>query len=383
MRYFKRAAAGPLWPSVFLALLLLTGCVQVTGTTGKHQAPTATATATPASPTPDPHYPTPVPVQQAWGTYKVKDIPAPLGNNDEFAFEEAATPDGRYLVGTEEPLNFTNATTPSWLCLYDVQTGQITKLVQLQNIKGQVWSAGTDGRWIVWSEVDTLGFAGWHLFVYDLQTGAVQQLAQVGPNDPNAMNTPDVAVDHGIAIWSQVTTRPSVFMDDLATGTITTLTSQGGNPIALSWPWAEYADGTGAGTQDIRNLQTGQIIKLPVHAIYLALQGTGVAYVPEDLESVQYIADFTNPASQPIYLATGPNLEFVSMSPRLVAWQEVATIDETVWDRVQHRLVELAKNVTEPGLWTGGNWFTWTTNLGSDSYTLHLVNTTTLPTSPP
>ncbi len=386
------ATAGPIWLGAWLAAtLLVAGCAGATSRAAATRSPTPlAATSTPsATPTPDVlDEPTPVPVGvgQAWGAYTVRKIPAPLNSTLEADFQSSDTPDGRYLVITVAPIDFIdNKTVVSYLALYDLQTGAITKITPLQGPQEQIVSVATDGRWFIWSETNVNGPGNWYLFLYDRQTGAIKRLAE-GSNGTSP--TPFVELDHGVAIWSQLTTSPSVLMDDLATSAISTLSTNGGGPLAMSWPWVEYSDGNGAGTQDIRNLVTGQIIQLPVHAAYLALQGTGVAYIPQGLQSVQYIDDFTQPNPRPIYLSVGTNLEFVSMNDRVVVWQTVAEITEVVWDRVQHRMIEIAQNVVEPSLQAIPHYLLWTTNIDNSkglpySYIQDLVDTDTLPTSSP
>lgn len=90
-------------------------------TTGSFSTSTPLPSPTPAQGTLD--------MSAAWGQVTVHRLPSAMGNNQVFVFENAATPDGQWLVGALEPRDFiTNTTRPSFAVLYNISTRQIVTM---------------------------------------------------------------------------------------------------------------------------------------------------------------------------------------------------------------------------------------------------------------
>jgi len=370
--------------------LLLSGCA----TNDVHPHPTSTSVAATATitPIPTPNQ-TPLGLHDAWGNVSIRSLPGTLAGNRQFILENAATPDGQWLVGVSQPADFVkNTTQPSYLILYGVTTGQVVTMRQLLHQQSQVIGVSADDRWVVWSEAaDQPNFFDWTLFAYDRQTHVVRQIAQAvrSENGPVHGPVPYPVVDHGHVLWGQAIGEVGsdtlqnavVMMEDLNTGEKTTLATKAGSP-AIGWPWVAWDQQTtgSQGYVDLSNLVTGQHMTWSKQPATVAIAGTSIAY--DDEYSIHIIDDFTHAPinAQLITGATnGDYAEFTSLNDRLIAW--ISTSSSLVYDRVEHRLVELppSSGVT-PGVirWVMGRLLVWL-----DVSTLYVIDTRTLPTAPP
>ena len=118
-------------------------------------------------------------LKEAWGNIPILSLPTDIGNNQALVFEQAATPDGQWLVGSIVPRDFEqNATQPSYLALYNIHTRQIERIHALLAPKSQVLGASIDDHWIAWSEADDQPtFFDWTIFLYNRDSGQTRELA--------------------------------------------------------------------------------------------------------------------------------------------------------------------------------------------------------------
>lgn len=401
----KRTTRTRGWPSgpsfalsFLLAFTLLVGCgspsvpVRLEPTATPRPVPTFTAPLLPVT------------LQQAWGAVAVHHVPTALPNNRVFVFENAATPDGLWLVGANEPRDFLNNTTRlSYLVLYNVSTLEMRTIRPLLHPQSQILSVSVDDRWIVWSEADDQpNFFDWTLFAYDRQSGQTRQLAQsVRVNgQPVQGPSPMPVIDHGKVVWGQAIGPVSpqtianavVRMEDLSTGQVTTLATKAGTPY-LAWPWIAWDQvvAGGGGHVAIKNLESGQTMELQKQPNGLGIVGTSLAY--DDTTSVFLIDDFTHGVDDPKLLATaagaGDHIQFVTLNQRLVAWTQ-NTVTQ-VWDRAEGRLVTLPVRDGESDSWVGGRTLVWlqpepkaqqeqdSRNQLIPAPTFNVIDTTTLP----
>lgn len=365
--------------------------------------------------------PTPLPaltLASAWGTVPIARLSTDMGDNLQFVFEDAATPDGQWLVGVLSPRDFlTNTTRLSYLALYNIRTREVVHIRALLHPQSQVLGVSIDDHWLAWSEApDQPAFFDWTMFLYNRDTGQVSELARAARNaDGTAAPGPSSppGVGGGYVIWSQ-SLKPVIQGDDaslrssvvrlknLTTGQVTMLATKAGMST-LAWPWAAWGQmtvGTG-GYIALKNLVTGQELRLQRQPATIALRGTSLAYddltavyLNEDI-TVQNVGGIVDPG---VRIAAAANeaehLEWVTVSDRLVAWdQQIA--QPPVWDRVLRREVLLPTTNGTSGAWVGGRVLLWFEPPPQDQAerdkrkglnplsTLNVIDTTTLPTSPP
>ncbi len=345
-----------------------------------------------------------------WGAVTLHQLPTALSDNRIFVFENAATPDGQWLLGANEPRDFIqNTTRLSSLVLYNGATGQLITVHALLHPHSQILGVSVDDRWIVWSEADDQpDFFDWALFAYDRQRRTVRQLAQATQvnGQPVAGPSPLPVVSHGRVVWGQAIgpltpnslSNAVVRMEDLeqlATGTVTTLASSAGDP-SLAWPWIAWAQSTtdSEGYTALKNLETGQRLQLHQQPLSLGIAGKSLAY--DDTSAVYLIDDITQDGVHAQLVAKAANeadhLQFVTLNDRLVAWAQESMTQ--VWDRTLRRLVILPVHDGKSESWVGGRTLVWSepeakgqqeqdarNNLLPTS-TLNVVDTLTLPSAP-
>jgi hypothetical protein len=349
----------------------------------------------------------PTTLQKAWGNVTIHALPSALADNRVFVFDNAATPDGQWLIGTNDPRDFINNTTRlPYAVLYHVGTKQIVTMRALLHPHSQILAASADDHWVVWSEADDApDFFDWTLFAYDRKSGQARQLAQATLDNGQPVHGPSPmpVIDHGKLVWGQPIGLVSpdtldnavVRMEDLATGQTTTLATKAGNPY-LAWPWVAWAQiTTGSnGYVALKNLATGQTQHLQEQPSSMEIAGASLAY--DDTTSVYLISDIAQGTDNQQSLATAANqvdhLQFVSLNDRLVAWSQ-NTVTQ-VWDRVQRRLVVLPVTNGESDSWVGGRTLVWlepeskaqqdqdSRNNLIPTPTFNVIDTTTLPTAP-
>ncbi len=236
-----------------LALIVaLAGCAGSTASVTPRATVTPTPRFTPLPTSPPEPNQTPLTMQQAWGNVAVSTLPLVVDPNRYFIYDNVATPDGQWLVGVNQACNFIqNPGLPSYAVLYNVATRHLLTMQQLQQTQSQVLAASADANWVVWAEADDPpNFSDWTMFAYNRHTGQVQRLGQAvkganGQAVAGPFSGPVVDQDH--VLWSQVTAPGSgtntqnsvVRLEDLTTGTVTTLATDAGG-VAISWPWAAW-----------------------------------------------------------------------------------------------------------------------------------------------
>lgn len=322
----------------------------------------------------------------AWGHHvAIQQLATQLDAHYLLIFENAATPDGRFLVMGEQPRDFLTTHLPSYLVLYDLLAHQVRRIQALQQTTSQIQGASADAHWVVWSEVaDSNGF-DWRIFSFNRLTGQVQQIAQAARDasgQPYAGPAPYPCVDHDQVIWGQVI-GPIASGDlhnavvqrlDLASGSRSTLATKAGSPTC-AWPWVAWAQSAAtSGFEQLHNLQTGENLQVPTMAPAVALAGTSMAFNDGSLHQVQLLSDFRQSPQAPQTLIQGSNLQFVTIGPRLVAWDAMGAAQ--VWDRTLQRLVTLPllPQTSVSATWVGGRSLIW-----YQGSILNIVDTATLP----
>jgi hypothetical protein len=384
----SRVGLGAL--SALTVVLALVGCAN-------GAPPRARGTVAPAVPTATlaPAIQPPLTLAAAWGNVPIQALSTDLGNHQEFVFENAVTPDGQWLVGASVPRDgqispaggeSTTETRPSFAVLLNISTHQVVTMRQLQQLQSQVYAAAADAGWVVWTE----GFGafspvrGWSMFAYNRQTSQVIPIAHANPADgpTSADPAPNPLVDQGRVFWTQAedpkATGPSapfsVFEQDLATGTVTTVTvhTLGYPLLAVAWPWMVSQDTSAPSgpsgisfSTTLKNLVTGQTLHVAQALGATAVNGTSLAY--SDGGSVYLVDDFTQSRASPEQIAPyyaadnapSSNPEYPAINARIVAW--TSTVGTQVYDRVQHRLVNLPTVNSTGGytVWVGGKTLIW------------------------
>ncbi len=333
----------------------------------------------------------------AWGAVHVIDLPTAIGKDRMFGFAQAATPDGRWLIGTNMPR--TEASGAVYAVLYSPTTRQMVTMRQLTDARSQIIGASADDRWVVWAEAaDDPTF--WHLFAYDRVTGTSHEVAQTatagGSPVPGPVSGP--VVDHGRAFWAQFvdplgSAKPRhavVRMANLDTGVSTTPAVSAGQPT-FSWPWVSWgvATGTGSGHTLLTNLETGAHLRLDVRPATLTLTGTSVAYNDADSQALFLIDDIRRKPPNALLVlraepTSGIHFEWPTLSTRILAWAQVETT--LVYDRAEHRLVVLPVSHMAVSSWVSGRLLVWYDSIAQQQGELrlptpflHVIDTTTLP----
>lgn len=285
----------------------------------------------------------------AWGDVPVRRLPISLGGGRHFVFANAATSDGRYLIGASRPdaaQPDSAHTVPGQAVLYEVGSGNVVPMARLAFPSSQILSAAGDGRWVVWQEAnDEPDFYNWRLRAYDLETGSVHEIARAttgagGAPLPGPLSF--VATGHGLAMWGQGV-GPRVIAGsmqdavvrqaDLASGRVTTVATSAGWPT-LSWPWVAWVvfEG-GGGYVHAENLNSGWTSRLAIRPASLSLSGASLAYNDAASLSV-WLIDRIDGGGTGTMIARSPQgnyLEWPTINSRIVAWAENGSSD--VFDR--------------------------------------------------
>lgn len=297
-----------------------------------------------------------VPARAAWGSTAPVRLPVEVGRGQHFVFANAATPDGRYLLGSVQRDGFgqTPGTVPGEAALYEVGTGKVVSMSRLQAPDSQILSAASDGDWIVWAEAPDSSEFGWRIYAYSLSSRRVREVARAATHDGRPVAGPlsFVWASRGAAVWGQAlgsgvtqgdVANAVVRRADLATGRITTLASSAGSP-ALSWPWMawESLPAGGSWRTVFRNEQTGWRGSMDAAPPVLTLDGPSAAFPAADSHSIWLLDDITE-ASAPTQVARGADdtdyLEWPTLNGRIVAWAQNG--QSIVYDRTERRLVTL------------------------------------------
>jgi hypothetical protein len=298
-------------------------------------------------------------------------------NNYTFFFENAATPDGQWLVGIVMPRDSqTNTTRPSFLALLNVNTGAIQTIAQLRSPQSAVLGVSADDTWVVWSEADDPpGYFDWTMWAYNRQSGQVTLLAQATQvnGKPVVGPAPVPIVDQGHLLWTQVigpvsasdTSNEVVRLEDLATGTTTTVAT-GIYITMLAWPWAGWIQPVPGGDSYValKNLVTRQTARLN-QSPPVAVQMYGTSLIYADSASVNLVRDFTTGTTnaETVFSSatdtgqTTDTPQFPSLNDRLVGW--TAFNSTQVFDRAEQRLVTLPSPNGPATVWLPGRLLVW------------------------
>ena len=332
--------------------------------------------------------------------------PPGLSNNLVFYFENAATPDGQWLVGMVAPRTLLhNSTFIAYLAAYNVHTRQIVRVHDLAAANRGISLVATDGNWFIWQEITAPdNVPDGVIRAFNWRTGVYRQYTQA--------QMVSVAVDQGRAIWSQTTpnvkSTAQVQLADLNAGTVSTLATNAWG-AALAWPWAGWGivtDTSGDGYLLFKNLITGQTTQtaqtvgqtLASMSGTLTLSGTTAVFTMYYGSEVDEIPDVSRSGvARTLFDNVKPGLGNPATNGRLVAWSlsAGATIP-LVWDRQEHALVTLPTTSAQNyGAWTGGHLLVWldpepdvqqhadeSANL-QPLATICVVNTDALPSTPP
>lgn len=387
---------------VSLLTLTLSACGAATVRTRASIAPTATSTPVPY-PTSTPPPPT-LTLQQAWGNIHVSNLPVAIPGGAQFFFENAATPDGQWLVGGVGLVNSSPAFTP-YIALYNVATHALRRIHDLQSANSSVAGASLNGDWLAWSENCGMAPGPWSLNVYNLRTGVYQQIVSgVTSATASGWASPPV-VSQGYVIWSQLPPNtPSSGNDvyksvevqllQLSNGTVTTLATSA-NGAALAWPWAGWnvvTNSYGGGYIQFKNMESGQMTRFSQPVSYLAMAGSA-AVLGFSPGQILLAPDVTQPdVTQRVYFApSGAEADQATVSDRLIAWfaQSDSAIPQ-VYDQRLHAYVILPRGYAPATqAWTDGNLLVWdeattppSTTGATTIDTLCVVSVSALPTAP-
>jgi len=285
----------------------------------------------------------------------------------------------------------------------------------LRNPQSRLDDISTDGRWLVWDDAVTP--VNWTMYVCDLQTGAIRQLAASPQLNEQTQDAPHLGplVSSGYVVWTEATTPlntsggnnyTSVLVqeENLLSGVVTTLTT-GAYVEAFSWPWVAWdpiVSNTG-NPLTLENLVSHQQWHFNNGPYSVSLDGATVALEDNAATQVQMIPNAARSSTPQTIFALNPayNVQIgaVSMNARLVAWHgsyDMAT--PTVWDRAQQVTVTLPTHIWIHAMITyaAGPLLVWTDSAESAAqqqlddqhnltglYTYYVVNTSQLPTKAP
>lgn len=394
--------------------LVVAGCGTGMGSpAATKQAPTMSVP-TPVIPLPTarpsaPPSPGPIPARTmsiAWGNVVIRHQNSALGADRMFSFAYSATPDGRWLVGTDGPRTLADRTDPSYAVLRDAASGAVIRMATLANPSSQILAASADDRWVVWTEADDPAIYDWRLMAYDIKTAHAHEIAratrQAGKPVPGPAPWPQVS--NGRLVWGQAIGPLSsasslasavVRIEDLATGSMTTLRTSAFAP-ALSWPWVAWVTGSDAASTsiEVRNLTTGRAIRVAAQPSRFALDGSSLVLDDhERLASMALVDDVLNDPSPRVLaraLDNGDHLEWPSINARIVAWNQDSITQ--VYDRAERCLV-LIEGYANPTVVVTERLLLWTSmpqgqaNLDMQkglrpNYEIYYVDTSTLSVVP-
>ena len=314
-----------------------------------------------------------VPAARAWGEVATTRLPVAIGGSRHFVAADAGTSDGAYLIGSVQRDGFPDAPgRPGYAALYEVATGRVLKMADLQTPDSQVWSASGDDEWVAWLEADDAAAYDWRLFSYSRRTGRVREVARASENGDKAVPGPMslVWVGHGVVLWGQAVgtgvsqgdvSNTVVRRADLASGRVETLATSAGSP-ALSWPWVAWLSLPAGGSWRtvFRNLDTGWTDSMDQTPPVIALDGQSAAFGAADSHSIWLIDDVTRPSAV-VQIARGADdtdyLEWPTLNSRIVAWAQNG--DSIVYDRAERQLVVLPVGYDWASGWVAGPNLVW------------------------
>ncbi len=352
-----------------------------------------------------------LPITSAWGTrLKIEKIPTAVDEQHVMNLY-AVAPDAKFIVASITPRD-TRSQEDSSLALVDVESKKTTEIARYSGPSGYNYmmaisdfGAETDGEWVVWQET-------YAIKAYSTRSGQSSTITTT-PEDPNrhmgsAYGKP--RVDHGFVIWTEPSEDDNYYsgspvtvkIADLATGTVSVLSTSGGSPT-ISWPhvgWVEYP-----AQEDIRttpykgsvvllDLQTQQrkTLDAPKAPQRIALYENAFSW--SSMSGDLFLSDLNETNQQHIaaneWGGIGISYRGLRMSDRLVTW---VLYPIRVWDQVQRRQVLLENNgerVSPPVLnehalaWQAGGSFedvdkTKGSGLLPNNETIYVLDTAQLP----
>ncbi len=363
------------------ALAMLAGCAPSAARQGTTPSAMRAATAFPTFVAPATATPLAPPARtqtlaQAWGAPHITRLLEGLPNDEMFVFENAATPDGQWLVGEIEPRDLLdNQTVIPAIALYNVTTGAMRSIQPLQHPQSQIEQASTDGRWLMWSEaVSQQSPFDWRIYICDLQSGATRLLAQA----PRVNGQPDSGpnggpvISNGRVVWSQPLApvdandlrNIGLKMEDLSSGVVSTVAT-GVGEFTFSWPWVAWTQADTSNNElSVENLATHALQRLTQTAAAPTLDGSSLAY--NYYTYVNLISDVSDMgAGQTIYTPPpGSNAHPVvtSLSARLIAWSDSSYPPiPLLFDRAEGVYVTLPASASAPvyQAWTSDTLLVW------------------------
>jgi hypothetical protein len=270
------------------------------------------------------------------------------------------TPDGAYSLGATFLPARDRGSDDEFrdVVLVGRKTPEVILLHHLPSTRHQLLYGDADDRWVVWVEASVQpNFEDWQIYAFDRQSRALRLVASAaqGP-DGKPVPTPNVQpkVDHGQAVWSSGTvgsplgTHVDSFIADLTTGDVRVL-AQESLGAAIAWPVAivgRHSSAAVLGTRLVAiNLATGAETDLHIeNATYYAVTPNAVAWIDDSFQfiqirelqstSVRVVVDYRSQGQ------TGPRLQFLSMSERLLAWGQSG--GAWAYDRKRNLVVRLA-----------------------------------------
>lgn len=311
-----------------------------------------------------------LPLAVAWPNVHPRSVATWKVLPGDLAFLELApTPDGKYRIGfTMLPFEVTGqADERRDVVLLEDGTNAITVLHRFQSPLHQMLFADADDRWVVWSEGSLQpSFEDWTIFAYDRVNAKLARVAAAATgSDGRAVpghTFVQPKVDRGRLVWSAATAQVPLgehvdsFIADLAAGTTKILTHDAVS-AGIAWPIAVVghrpADATHAARFASIDLETGAETDLGIDdASYVAVSGHSVSWIDATLRAVflanlqtgekRTLVDYRSPDPH-----DGPRLQFLSLSDRLVTWDQrptgsVPAAGARAYDRKLDILVDLS-----------------------------------------
>lgn len=299
-------------------------------------------------------------------------------------FAGAATPDGRWLIGTSQPKEFDIEGPVTWdpgdVVLVRVSDGAVRTIARLTSPRMQVGSVATDGRWVVWNEDDYGAFAhASRVRLHDRETGTTRDLTREVSKTGARLLDATLAGD-GHLVWAEAPGSSSgqaapldavVRVEDLHTGEVTTLAEQAEYPVA-SWPWVAWGS-TGRRDGDpvlviVANVATGQQVHLDMSYPTLVLHGASAVYGTFEHHIVCLVDDLAaGTAARPILADPDTDIEWMTVNDRAVGFAQQSLNSELgkdptqVYDRRLDALIDLPMIVGFSATYAVGPLVVWMT----------------------
>lgn len=258
------------------------------------------------------------------------------------------------------------------LILFDVRK-RTYQVINSFKAPAQPIGADINEKWIVWSEALDQSFSIWKIHVYD-RFNSKDRVIYESLKDSKGMGYPgpliipklyENSLVFSVAIAEPKDNIPSIVVKkiDLETDKIVDIAFQGAHPVMtkdfIAWIGKDTEQPSGA----IYWNKEGKIEQIThkKEVVYLAAHDNAIAWSGHQAEvdgwSVNIIE---NGIERRIFsTSSGNSLEFLSLSPRILAWQSREDIQ--VYDRKLDKVVTLEKNVSPSSVISKYNILIWTT----------------------